>query len=197
MPRTTPAHNRPATSPHPPLRPRRSSPWALLGLCGLLSACAPTLNWRVVEVGPQAGVQFPCKPEHAERVLALAGAPARAAMWACEAGGISWSVTRLDVPDPAHLGEVLRESRLGLARRLQGSEESGQPVQLNGMTPNPEARRVVILGPAGEGLPARAEAVFVTRGLQVFQLVAMAQRGRAADWAEGADEFLRSLRWPS
>lgn len=197
MPRTTPAHNRPATSLHPPLRPRRSSLWALLGLCGLLSACSPTLNWRAVEVGPQAGVQFPCKPEHAERVLALAGAPARAAMWACEAGGVSWSVTRLDVPDPAQLGEVLRESRLSLARRLQGSEESGQPVQLKGMTPNPEARRVVILGPAGDGQPARAEAVFVTRGLQVFQLVAMAQRGRPADWAESADEFLRSLRWPS
>lgn len=197
MLRTPPADNRPGHSLLSPLRPPWTGLWAWLALCGLLGACAPTLNWRVVEVGPQARMQFPCKPEHAERVLALAGAPVRATMWACEAGGVSWSVTRLDVPDPAHLGEVLRESRLGLVRRLQGSEESGSPVQLDGMTPNPEARRVLILGPAGEGLPARAEAVFVSRGLQVFQLVAMAQRGRPADWAESADEFLRSLRWPS
>jgi hypothetical protein len=197
MLRTPPNDNRPANVLQTPLRPPRTGLWAGFVLCGLLSACSPTLNWRVVDVGPQTRVQFPCKPEHAERALMLAGAPARAAMWACEAGGISWSATLLDVKDPAQLGEVLRESRLSLARRLQGSEESGQPVQLNGMTPNPEARRVVILGPAGDGQPARAEAVFVTRGLQVFQLVAMAQRGRPADWAESADEFLRSLRWPS
>jgi hypothetical protein len=142
-------------------------------------------------------MQFPCKPEHAERTLALAGAPARAAMWVCEAGGLSWSATLLDIQDPAQLGDILRESRRSLERRLQGREASSQSVELPGMTPNAQSRRVVIVGPEGDGPPARAEAVFVTRGLQVFQLVALAPRGRAADWAESADEFLRSVRWPN
>ena len=168
-----------------------------LGVGVLLSACAPALNWRSVELGAQARMQFPCNPEQAERTLDVAGAPVRAAMWACEADGLSWSVTRWETPDPARLVEMLRESRVGLERRLQGREFSAQPAQLSGMTPNPEARRVVILGPEGDGLPLRAEAVFVTRGLQVFQLVAMGPRGRAADWSESAEEFLGSLRWPS
>ena len=170
---------------------------SLIALSGLLCACSPTLNWRDVDVGPQTRAQFPCKPEHAERTLVLGGVPTRSAMWVCDAGGLSWSATVLDVSDPARLGDVLRESRLSLVQRLQGSEESTRPVQIAGMTPNVEARRVVIVGQAGEGALARAEAVFVTRGLQVFQFVAMAQRGTHAVWAESADEFLRSVRWPS
>ena len=83
----------------------------LLAAAGLLAACSPTLNWRDVDVGPQTRVQFPCRPEHAERSLVLAGAPMRAGMWVCDAGGLSWSVTVLDVSDPARLTTVLREAR--------------------------------------------------------------------------------------
>ena len=168
----------------------------LLAAAGLLAACSPTLNWRDVDVGPQTRVQFPCRPEHAERSLVLAGAPMRAGMLVCDAGGLSWSVTVLDVSDPARLTTVLREARLGLATRLQGSEGSSQPVRIAGMTPSDENRRVVIVGPPGAGQPTRAEAVFAARGLQVFQLVVMTQRGAAPKWAESADEFLRSVRWP-
>lgn len=169
---------------------------ALLALSGLLLACAPTLNWRTVEVGPQTKVQFPCRPEHAARPLALAGVPMPAEMWVCDAGGLSWSATVLEVGDPARLGEVLRASRQGLANRLQASEASVRPVQIAGMTPNAEARRVVIVGKPGGAAPVRAEAVFVTRGLQVFQFVVLAQRGAPAQWTESAEEFLRSVRWP-
>lgn len=170
----------------------------LLALSALLGACSPTLNWRDVDVGPQTRVQFPCRPEHAERSLVLADAPTRAGMWVCDAGGLSWSVTVLDVNDPARLSAVLRAARLGLATRLQGSEEAVQPVGIAGMTPNDESRRIVIVGPAGTGQTTRAEAVFVARGLQVFQLVVMAQRDAPAKsrWADSADEFLRSVRWP-
>jgi hypothetical protein len=169
---------------------------ALSALSSVLWACSPTLNWRDVDVGPQTRAQFPCKPEQAERTLPLDGTPMRAAMWVCDAGGVSWSATVLEVGDPARLETVLRASRLGLAQRLQGREASSQPVQIAGMTPNPQARRVVIVAQSGEATPARAEAVFVARGLQVFQFVAMAQRGAPTGWAESADAFLGSLRWP-
>ena len=91
---------------------------SLFALSGLLCACSPTLNWRDVDVGPQTRAQFPCKPEHAERTLPLDGTPMRAAMWVCDAGGVSWSATVLEVGDPARLETVLRASRLGLAQRL-------------------------------------------------------------------------------
>lgn len=184
------------TSPLIRRRPYLPGMVTLLGVCGLLSACSPTLNWRDVDVGPQTRVQFPCKPDLAERALPLGGGSTRAAMWVCDAGGLSWSATVLDVGDPARLSAVLRESRLSLASRLRGSEESVRPVQIAGMTPNPEARRVVIVSLPGVDPPARAEAVFAARGLQVFQFVAMTQRGAPAVWTESADEFLRSVRWP-
>ncbi|MEY2875738.1 MAG: hypothetical protein RLZZ373_3109 [Pseudomonadota bacterium] len=171
----------------------------LIALLGFLVACSPTLNWRDVAVGQQTQVQFPCRPEHAARPLMLGGVPTQAEMWVCDAGGLSWSATVLDVSDPMRLGAVLRESRLSLAARLQGSEESMRPVQISGMTLNEEARRVVIIGNVGKTgrePQARAEAVFVVRGLQVFQFVVLAQRGAPARWAESADEFLRSVRWP-
>jgi hypothetical protein len=186
-----------------PLFRRMPCPLGLIGLIGLigvsslLAACSPTLNWRDVDVGLQTKVQFPCRPEHAERSLVLAGTPMRTEMWVCDAGGLSWSVTVLDVNDPTRLTAVLRESRLSLATRLQGGEESVQRVRIAGMTPNDESRRVVIAGPAGAGKSVRAEAVFAVRGLQVFQLVVMAQREVSLKWAEGADEFLRSVRWPA
>ena len=175
-------------------RPRLSL--STLALSSALCACSPTLNWRDVEVGPHTKAQFPCKPEHAQRTLPLDGTPMRAAMWVCDAGGVSWSATVLEVGDPARLEAVLRASRLGLAARLQGREASSQPVQIAGMTPNPESRRVAIVTQSGQATAARAEAVFVARGLQVFQFVAMAPRGVPSDWAESADTFLGSLRWP-
>ena len=96
----------------------------LLAAAGLLAACSPTLNWRDVDVGPQTRVQFPCRPEHAERSLVLAGAPMRAGMWVCDAGGLSWSVTVLDVSDPARLTTVLREARQREPWRTLGDERT-------------------------------------------------------------------------
>lgn len=162
----------------------------------LLSACSPTLNWRDVEVGSVTQVQFPCRPELAERPLVLAGAPSRAQMKACEAGGLSWSATVFEVSDPARLTASLRELRTSLSTRLQGSEASARPVSIAGMTPNDEARRVVITGRSDGGEVSRAEAVFVARGLQVFQFVVMARHDAPRQWSDSADEFLRSVRWP-
>jgi hypothetical protein len=171
-------------------------PAALAVALALLAACAPTLDWRDVDIGPQTKVQFPCKPEHARRSLPQDGGTMAAQMWSCEAGGLSWSATVLDVGDPARIADVLRASRAGLSSRLQASEVTALPVQVAGMTPSPEARRVVFGGSAGAAAPVRAEAVFVSRGLQVFQFVVLAQRGAPAQWADSADEFLRSVRWP-
>ena len=182
--------------PLPPLPFRPLLNLLTLSMVLLGTACSPTLNWRDVEVGSMTRLQFPCRPELAERSVVLAGAPSRALMKACDAGGLSWSATVFEVSDPARLTASLRELRLSLATRLQGSEASALPVVIAGMTPNEEARRVVIVGlPEGSGA-GRVEAVFVSRGLQVFQFVVMARQDAPRQWADSADEFLRSVRWP-
>jgi hypothetical protein len=156
----------------------------------LLSACSPTLNWRDVEVDARTRMQFPCRPERAERSVVLAGAPSPARMVVCDAGGLSWSATVFEVRDPARLTSSLRELRLNFADRLggHGGDAIARPVQIAGMTPSDETRRVTV--------PGRAEAVFVARGLQVFQFVVMARTDAPRQWADSADEFLSSVRWP-
>jgi hypothetical protein len=162
----------------------------LLALSLLLSACSPTLNWRDVEVGAQTRMQFPCRPERAERQVVLAGVPSQARMVVCDAGGLSWSATVFEVRDPVRLTSSLRELRLNFVDRLggRGGQATVRPVQIAGMTPSDEAHRVTV--------PGRAEAVFVARGLQVFQLVVMARSDAPRQWADSAEEFLGSVRWP-
>lgn len=156
----------------------------------LLSACSPTLNWRDVEVDARTRMQFPCRPERAERSVVLAGVPSQARMMVCDAGGLSWSATVFEVRDPARLTSSLRELRLNFAGRIgdQTGDASDRPVRITGMTPSEETRRMTV--------PGRAEAVFVARGLQVFQFVVMARADAPRQWADGADEFLNSVRWP-
>jgi hypothetical protein len=68
----------------------------VVGAALVLTACAPTLNWRQVYVGAD-GVQayLPCKPERATREVAVQPPPAPAQtlhLLACEAGGARFSV---------------------------------------------------------------------------------------------------------
>lgn len=167
----------------------------LLATLGL-AACTPTLNWRETTLSDSGRLQFPCKPEQVEREVRLADAPSRARMLVCDAGGLNWSATVYDVPDPARLGPSLRDLRTRFLMNLNASEDRTLPARLTGMTPNDEARRIVATGRLADGRTTRAEAVFVARGTQVYQLVVMARGDAPKQWAESADEFLQALRWP-
>jgi hypothetical protein len=164
----------------------------LLAALGALSACAPTLNWRDVTLDGDGRLQFPCKPEAAERAQALAdGRTAAVRLLACDAGGTSWSVMRVEVTDPARLGGTLRGLREQFAQRLQGRERDVRPVRLPGAAPSDEARRLRI-----DAQAVQAQALFVARGTRVYQVVALVRGEPPAGWSESATEFLDSLRWP-
>jgi hypothetical protein len=158
--------------------PARRGGACLLGAAGLLLvACSPALDWRDARLGGPVQLLMPCKPERIERQLTLVDRPAQALMLVCDADGITWSVTRYQLGEPAQVGPVLRELRLKLGRNL-GAEPAGEPAPLDATLPAglahlPEAGRVQLAGHRPNGDAVQARALFFGEGARAYQLVAL------------------------
>ncbi|MDI9330691.1 MAG: hypothetical protein QM527_05165 [Alphaproteobacteria bacterium] len=121
----------------------------LLTLAGI-SACNPALNWREVRFDDRPEkLLLPCKPERAERQVSLGETATRLRLMGCEAEGMHFTWSRLDVPLDQPPGQVLKAwqqaslSALGadpaLASRVRAWAVSGaradvSPVQLQAAT---------------------------------------------------------------
>jgi hypothetical protein len=77
-----------------------------------LVACAPSLNWRQMDLADADGLRlrFPCKPARAERSLRLEGLaePLRMVMWSCEAAGATWVLSAARVASVTEVSTALR-----------------------------------------------------------------------------------------
>ena len=112
---------------------RARSVWALALAAGLV-ACSPGLNWRTVPV-EQLAALLPCKPDHAERQVELAGTPRTLSMWGCEADGALFAVSHLRVDATAIDAQVITAWQLAAMRnlprhklcRLQYLRQGGSP----------------------------------------------------------------------
>ncbi len=85
--------------------------WLLLvgAVLTALSACNPALNWRLVRFDDQADkLLLPCKPDQAERQVDLGGVRSRLRMMGCEAQGLQFTWSRLDLPLEPAPAQVLR-----------------------------------------------------------------------------------------
>ena len=92
----------------------RAQPAMLLiaGYACLLVACSPTFNWREVALdNAPVTVLLPCKPDHASRMVPLAGATRLMAMVGCEAGGATFTVAVIDVGDEQKVSAATQELR--------------------------------------------------------------------------------------
>ena len=118
-----------------------------------LAACSPALDWREVRP-PDSGLQalFPCKPEHMQRDITLAGGPVTVALMACTTGGATYALMHAGVGDPARVTPVLQQLRAAAAANVGGTPRVVAPMAVAGMTPNPHAERIEI-----DGLGARGE----------------------------------------
>lgn len=77
--------------------------WKVCSVAGLLvlslPACNPALNWREVRFDDSpVRVMLPCKPDRAERTVTLGEASATLRMMGCEAQGMNFTWSRLDLP---------------------------------------------------------------------------------------------------
>ena len=124
---------------------------SLATLC--LVACSPALNWRSVSL-PALGLaaSLPCKPEHLERQIELAGHPAQVRMSGCTADGVTFAVACAALDDPAQAGLALSHWRAAVLATLQTPQapHSGapqdQPFVPAGALAIPQSVRTVVQG---------------------------------------------------
>ena len=146
-----------------------------------LAACSPALDWREVRP-PDSGLQalFPCKPEHMQREIALAGAPVAMGLVACTTGGATYALMHANVDDPARVTPALQQLRAAAAANVGGMQRVVAPMMVAGMTPNSQAERIEIDGLGVRGEAVREYAGFFVKGTRVFQATVIGERPDAA-----------------
>jgi hypothetical protein len=166
---------------------------ATLTLAIGIAACSPTLDWREARPeGSSAALMFPCRPQHHERKVALAGEVVPMRMHACSAGGANFALSTLEVTDPVRVTPDLAALRAQLLANIGGTSADQHALTLAGATPNPESARLRIVGKRPDGSAVVADAAFFVRGLTLYQATVLgtdAVPGRAA-----VDTFFGAIR---
>lgn len=164
---------------------------AVLALAFGVAGCSPTLDWR--EVRPEgAGLLalFPCKPSKDVRSVALAGAPLRLSLQACQAGGATFALSFADTGDPTRLAPTIEALRSAAGINLSGTPAVVGSAQVSGMTPQALAQRVTLKGRLPDGTEVRQELLFFVRGTVVYQATVLGPRVDPA----AIDTFFEGIR---
>ena len=136
-----------------------------------LAACSPALDWREVRVDEAAlRAQFPCRPERRVREVPIQGTPLRMEMVTCTADGTTFAASHFAVLDPVAVSSAMDAMKAASVANLGGSLPRTSPYRLTGMTPNPSAARLDVTGHRPDGEPVELHAVFLSRGLRIYQL---------------------------
>lgn len=133
-------------------------------------ACSPALNWRSVSL-PELGiaVSLPCKPEHLERQIELAGHPAQVLMSGCSADGVTFALACTPLVEPAQAGLALSHWRaavlaaLQAARAPQPGAPQDQPFVPAGALAIPQSVRTVAQGHLPGGGTVAMQAAWFAR----------------------------------
>lgn len=152
-------------------------PIRLVALASALVACAPSVDWR--ELRPesfQLAVALPCRPSSSARALVLAGQAVQMTMLACSEHGMTFAIGSADVSDPARVGAALAALPAAIAAKLRGRVASDAAARVVGMTPQPEARQVRLVGQRPDGVPALAEVAVFAYGTRVYQAAVLGER---------------------
>jgi hypothetical protein len=164
-------------------------------MLGLVVGCTPALNWREWRApGSTLVALWPCKPQQAERSVALAGRPVRLTLTQCDAGGTTWALTRADVGDPAQVGPALvalRAAALGNVGADRPADVAG--LQVPGATPYREAGAFNAAGRRPGGAAVQLQVALFAHGTIVWQATVLAPRLDA----EAAAVFFGALRFVS
>ena len=173
----------------------RKSVLAALAVAGA-AGCSPTFDWREFEPdGSGVVLAFPCKPDHHARTVMVAGASARMEMLVCVAGDTTFALSYFDVADPMGVTASIADLRAVAAKNL-GLVEAAPTVaelQVRGMTPNPQAARLVLLGRRPDGTALQQQAAFFTKGLRVYQASVVGSQLSA----EAVDTYFSSMKLSS
>lgn len=165
----------------------------VLGAALIAAACSPTYNWREVRPeGSAAVAMFPCRPSHEVREVPLAGTRVSLAVVACHAGDAMFALSYADVGSLDRVGPALRALREAAVGNLAGAVLAERAAQVEGMTPQAEARVVDADGrlPGGDAVHERV--VVFSAGTRIYQATMF---GRKLD-SDARDTFFGGLRLP-
>jgi hypothetical protein len=115
-----------------------------------LAACSPIFNWRETPVDDGLTALLPCKPEHAERTLALGPDTAVMRMTGCAAGGATFAVARLPGGDAAQAQVRLAAWRDAVRSQWAGARLDEGPAPMPRAAPVPAPVALSARGAAGE-----------------------------------------------
>ena len=149
----------------------------IFALALVLSACNPALNWREVRFDDQpVRVMLPCKPERAERTVTLGEASATLRMMGCEAQGLNFTWSRIDLPSPAQVSAAtVMRAWQGASLQALGAD----PALASKALAYPLKGARVDVGPAQLGASGgahHAHWVWWLHGGQAYQLAVYAER---------------------
>lgn len=167
---------------------------AAIAVAMAASACSPTFDWREFSVqGTELGVAFPCRPDRHVRDVRLGERRLSMQMLVCAAGGSTFAVSFVDVPDPAALAAVMTDLRAAAIGNVRGQRPTTVPFQLKGMQASAQAVRVSVEGRLPDGAKVAEHAVWFARGLRVYQATVIG----AAPGAAEVEAFLAGLKFPA
>jgi hypothetical protein len=160
----------------------------------LSAACTPTLDWREVRPdGAALTALFPCKPDSLTRQVPLADQKVELSLHRCSAGGATYGVAIADMGDPARVGPALAALAAAAVDNLDAPAPAVAALDVPGMTPNAEARRLSFAGQGPEGRALQGRVALFARGTQVYQATVIGERLDA----EAVETFFNALRLPT
>jgi hypothetical protein len=172
--------------------PRRAPLLLALVLALVLVACTPTLDWREVRPAGSAMLAlFPCKPASHARPVALAGRTVSLTLYACTAGETTYALAFADVGEPGQVRAALAELKSSAWANVRAATPvATQPIQLPGMTPNPEATRWRVPGQLPNGQAVQEAGAVFARATMVYQATVI---GATLD-EQATQTFMEALR---
>ena len=141
----------------------------LLLACLSLTACAPSLNWREVQLA-RLSTLLPCKPDSASRPVTLGGQTVTMDMAGCEAGGALFAVSRVEARDAAQAASLLASLRQASLANIAKAEV--HPVANSGDALT--SFDVLVDGQRADGTPLQARLKWLLADREVYQIAAYA-----------------------
>jgi hypothetical protein len=172
-PRSLPvqANNVPALAGR--LRPWRRGAACVL-VAALLPACAPTLDWRTVQVpGTQLLAELPCRPGRFQREVVVAGERLTLFMLSCEAGGVTYGIATAELGDPARVDPVLHALADAARDAIRSSGSPFAALNMGGTTPFTGNSSARLRGTRPDGQAVDESIRVFARGARVFQASAI------------------------
>ena len=144
----------------------------IVGMCAALASCSPALNWREVRhVSAPVRVLMPCKPDVAERSIALREQTTVLHMQACSAQGKDFSFAALSLPSGWPAPEAIKAwqqaSLASWGARADAVQERSVVVRAVGAEGSPSQWAV-------DGPARQVRSLWFAQGAWVYQIAVYA-----------------------